>query len=85
MNIPSRQLVELVDPKTARVASMLRSLIGQPAVVVQRFELVDEGVVLQATPTELDAVLESLRGHSSEAPEIVLARFSSRLRQAFHP
>jgi hypothetical protein len=82
--IPSRQLVELVDPQAARVASMLRAVVGQPAVVVSRFELVEDGSVLQATPAELDQVLEGLRAHSSEAPEVVLARYARRLREAFH-
>lgn len=84
MVIPSRQLVELVDPRTARVASMLRSVVGQPAVVVERFELHDDGVVLRATPDELDAVLEQLRSYANEQPELVLARFSRKLRDAFH-
>lgn len=85
MNIPSRQLVELVDPRSARVANMLRAVLGAPAVVVQRFELTEEGTVLRATPAELDAVLEGLRAHSSEQPEIVLARYARKLREAFHP
>lgn len=83
--IPSLQQVELVDPMSARVASMLRSVVGRVSVVVQRFELTQDGNVLQATPEELDRVLEGLRAHSSEAPEVVLSRYAKRLREAFHP
>lgn len=84
-DVPRRQLVEL-DPATARVASMLTKLVGPTRAVVERFEMTDpEGRVLHATTAELHEVLENLRGHSSEEPEALLARFAKRMREAFRP